>query len=442
MTIRSQITLPENIKLSNYEKESDLLLAIRFSKLASNFEIAKTLLESYGFINKIDKNGKTLLINVLTLEDEHINMDIIKLIIDKGAHTSKTPNLFIKIITELENLLDAEAIDNFKEKMKVSNCVPLTLAIRKKNIEIVKYLLDKGANIDEQDNFFDTMLITATEYDNFEIFKMAIERKANLDLLDIRGNPALYYALKQTNIEYVRILLSEGANINKISEKKLFALVTDKIDNKNFDVCSLIINNGLEVYKKIDNVSIFDYVFIETRNDDLLPIIKLILEKAESCDKVFAFKTIDTSNKEIIKILSYSINEKSLQTINSIIIKQRIDKENDIVGKPNIAATSVNQEIVQNTDSNDQKLQEILKKNDELLRNSIKSKNINMIKLILQEGVTDNMFIEIIRLNDMDLLKLCCDNTKLELSRYDILNKLVDDNINSDILDFIYKNLK
>ena len=420
MSIRNQITLPENTTSKN---SSDLMLAITFSKLGNNYDLSKLLLENYGNINKIDKDGKTLLINVLLLNNEYINNDIIKLIIDKGAYINKIPNPFLKMISELEDSVDAVIIEKFKKNTDIiSSFTPLILATKKNNIEIVKYLLGKGANIDEQDDNGDTFLIAAVENTYFEIFKLAIESNANLDLLDKSGRSALYYAARSKNMEYAKILFNKGIKIDNESKSFKIAVANDINENRivmsqlffekgatikmldsdglenlrdaikmeNCDMCTLLINNGIDVNRAVSYSynSVLMYTFNISKNDNLLKVIKLMILKGGIVNKEKALKKIDPSNKELIKMLNS---------------KQSCDNE--------------------------------------LLLKAVNSKNINMIKLLLKKGTIDNdTFIEIIRLNDMDLLKFCCDTVKIELKYNDILNKLVNNDIKYDILNFIYEN--
>ena len=414
MTTKSIITVPKE-EGSKYNLESDLILSIRYSKLESNFDIAKTLLLVYGNINKIDKNGETLLIKVLQMNDKYMSNDIIKLIIDKGSHLNKIHNPFMKMVTEFKDLVDTELSYDIIKNM-TSSLVPLILAAKKNNVEIIKYLLLKGANIDEQDKNGDTLLITSVLGRQTEIFKLAIEFKANVNLLDKFVKSALYYAFTNNHIddiEYIKILLNEGAEMysaNSPFEKaisqdifndttlrtQLFFEKGAKIKNlrncgldrltnaikiNHFDMCYLLINNGVDV-KGTNNVSPLMSAFTESRNDDFLQLIKFIIEKGGKFDREEALKNIDSSNTKLILFL---------------------------------------------------------KENTELLLKAIKSKNLNMIKLLSKEGICFDAFIEIIRLNNMDLLKYCFDNNKLVFKRDDVLKKLVDDTIELDILNFIYE---
>lgn len=417
MTTREQITLPENKNLSRYDDSSDLILAIRFSKLGKNFEIAKELLEKYERINKIDENGVTLLINILLFDTEYVNSDLIKIIIERGSHVNKLFNPIISMLDQFTSGYPIKSLNEVKDfvKKQAINYVPLTMAASNK--DIVKLLLEKGANIDQQDTYGDTLLIKTVANNDCEIVKLALEYKANVNLLDNDGRSALFYATSRGKTEYVKLLLDAGANINSEKCCPFTKAISDYIDgfftdrvvnvffekgakiemlknngidilknaiyNNNHNVCELLVNNGVDVNKEINGISALNYAIKNSMNDSLLIVIKYMIEKGGKVDKVHSLKITNINNKKLIKI--FEINE------------------------------------------------------NELLIKAVKSKNINMIKLLLKEGNgNDDILMEIIRMNDLDLLKLYCDNYKTKLARNDILNALIDDTINCDILDFIY----
>lgn len=420
-TVRSQITLPEGLSSHFQLVTSDLLLAIKYSKLGNNFEIAKSLLENYENINKIDKNGEILLNQVLMMNDAHINNKIIKLIIDKGSHINKIPNPFAKTIDELKDWISIELISEITKYVdaNISIRVPLILATKKNNIEIVEYLLAKGANIDEQDNNKDTMLTASSEHCKDEIFNIAIKFKANVGLLDKNGKSALDFAFINDKIEYAKILFNEGAKIQMLENNGVDHL-KKAISNKKLEMCLLLINNGVNIETEVNYLeakfSLLMLTFIKCMNDDLVNVITLMLTKVPHFDKHDALKKIDSSNKELLEIIKNFISNDALKVTEPT--------------KPEIVSNIVESK-------------ETLKINNELLLNAIKSKNINMIKILLKKQHQDeNILIEICRMNDMDLLKFFCENINIKLKYDELFNKLVNDNINTDILDFIYNNFK
>lgn len=425
MTSRDQITFPENEKKSEYDDKSDLMVAIKFSKLGKNFDIAKELLEKYDDINKIDDEGKTLLIKTLFSSNEHLNKDIIKLIIEKGSHVSKLVNPFISLSDKIEKetTYPISLLTKIKETInKYTDFLPLTISIDRNDFETAKLLLEKGANVNELNRHGDTLLIKSVfNSDRIEFTKLALEYKADTNITDNIEKSALYYAVDFRKTEHIKLLLDAGANINSTKnspfkkaierslESKDYSTIlkmffekgakVDMLENngikslkdalflKNFDVYNLLIDNGVDFNKEDNGISALMYAFSKSNYDDLLNVIKCMLEKngkQSGIDKELALKITDKNNKELIKILK--VNQ------NSLLLK------------------------------------------------AIKAKNINMITLLLKEKINiDENFIEIIKLNDLEVLKLCCENIKTELKCYDILDKLVNDKINSDILDYIYK---
>ena len=80
------------------------------------------------------------------------------------------------------------------------------------NIEIVKLLLNAGADIDKQDNHGDTALIYAAIKNNIEIVKLLLNSGADIDKQNNNGDTALIYAAYRNNLEIVEILLDYGAD--------------------------------------------------------------------------------------------------------------------------------------------------------------------------------------------------------------------------------------
>ncbi len=91
----------------------------------------------------------------------------------------------------------------------------LHLAILSNNIKIVLYLLNKGLNIDAEDNDRLTPLIIAmshTRYVNLAI--LLLNRHATLEHVSSNGHSALSVAIRNNNPEGAMMLIKRGANIN------------------------------------------------------------------------------------------------------------------------------------------------------------------------------------------------------------------------------------
>ena len=202
-------------------------------------------------------------------------------------------------------------------------------------IDVIKLLLDKGAYMYSKNNSHSPLqkAIDKCLYDNWDaalilFFEKGIEIKMLLD----KGVYLLEQAINKKKIPIIKLLLENGVKINKGSVCKTTPLTR---------------------------------AFTKSENDDLLEIIKFMIQKGGKIKKEVILESINPSNGELIKILKGTSNN--------------------------------------------------------LLKEAIKLKNINMIKLLIQKGETnDDIFFDVIRLNNIELMQIYYDCAKPILKRDDI----------------------
>lgn len=96
---------------------------------------------------------------------------------------------------------------------KRGNSTPLiSAAYNDDNIEIVKLLIEAGANLDLKSCNESALLIACT-YSCNKIATLLIEKGANVNLKPIRGESCLYKAVSRNNVELIRHLIKYGANL-------------------------------------------------------------------------------------------------------------------------------------------------------------------------------------------------------------------------------------
>jgi len=126
---------------------------------------------------------------------------------------------------------------------------PLLMATRFRNLEMVKILLENGANADNTNNFGTTPLrIVLDSYirpkeDDFKFVELLLDYGANVNYNDGYFTP-LQEAVQKGNLEVVKLLLDRGANVNEASGKTAFFLGDRKIKK-------LIIENEEKKWKEM-----------------------------------------------------------------------------------------------------------------------------------------------------------------------------------------------
>jgi ankyrin repeat protein len=74
-------------------------------------------------------------------------------------------------------------------------------------------LLDRGADLNAQVKYGETVLHIAVRNGYMEIVQMLLDRGANVDVQDESGETVLHCAVRQCYIELVKVLLDRGANV-------------------------------------------------------------------------------------------------------------------------------------------------------------------------------------------------------------------------------------
>ena len=223
------------------------LTALHYSIIFNNYEAFKILLDKSNiFIN----NNQNLNAFHICIQYNRINMFIDML--------SNISELFINTNNN-ENLLQyAILFDKYdfipyilKKKININNqditnglCALHQIVIKNK-IDIVKMLINYGANINIQDYYGNTSVHYCISEENIEILRLLLEHNPNLNLIDIDGNTPLHLYLK-----------------NSYLEKEILQLLITKSD------LNIQNNNGLTCLKNIIDLYIVDnYINLLTKKE-------------------------------------------------------------------------------------------------------------------------------------------------------------------------------
>jgi ankyrin repeat protein len=192
-----------NIKTKEFDRP---LLMEAISSFHSNPEVVKLLLDKGSNPNATDKEFNTPLmaaVNPLPYarKDSRPNPEIVKLLLDKGAnpniHSERYSPLLEVLLDRFEDkslattiaklLLEAKANPNFVGLIHT----PLTAAVDDNNIDAIKALLEKNANINIFSKLNISPLIHAIDSINPDLVKYLIQAGADVNLKADSGDPRL-----------------------------------------------------------------------------------------------------------------------------------------------------------------------------------------------------------------------------------------------------------
>jgi ankyrin repeat protein len=120
------------------------------------------------------------------------------------------------------------------------------LASLKGNLEMVKFLVSEGADVNMVNNNGGTALMAASEKGNLEIVKFLVSKGADVNAVNNNGNTALMLASENGNLEMVKFLFSEGADVNAVNNIGNTALMNASMFGR-LKVVQFLVSKGADV---------------------------------------------------------------------------------------------------------------------------------------------------------------------------------------------------
>jgi ankyrin repeat protein len=186
----------------------------------NNFAAVESLLDKGVNVNSKNSIGETLLI----ISIENKCKEITNLLLEKGADVNIQQDTFI---------VGEEAIPSYFKELVSKPIKPTTVggrsalhwAVVKYDMDLIETLLAKGANIDAVDAQGQTPLHCAIIDGQTEIIKLLLSRGANVNIKDFQyDHTPLHYAVTfryGCKPEIINLLLEHGADIDAVDKKGL-----------------------------------------------------------------------------------------------------------------------------------------------------------------------------------------------------------------------------
>jgi ankyrin repeat protein len=187
----------QNIEID--QPNSDGITPLWKATLAKDTVAMKILLDNKANPNAPTKGGAT----PIFIPTNNGNLDLIKILIRYGADVNYSNNEYkltplrnaarngylevVRFLVEKGAIIDARAADN---------ATALIASCGRGHIECVRFLIQNGANINVKDKDGDTPLINACANGRFEVVKLLMEKGADKNITDNKGLSAKDIASK------------------------------------------------------------------------------------------------------------------------------------------------------------------------------------------------------------------------------------------------------
>ncbi len=163
---------------------------------------------------------------------------------------------------------------------------PLHWAVRMERTDIVRLLLEvKDINLELPNKYNTTALMNAIKWDhNIEIVKLLLDKGANAKM-QINGDTALYYATINGNIDYINTLLELGdlsnSDINAQTEDTEYTALIFAAENGCLDVVKALIRADakVDIASKCDNTAL-----IVAAKNGHLDVVKALIQAGAKVD--------------------------------------------------------------------------------------------------------------------------------------------------------------
>lgn len=209
----------------------------------------------------------------------------------------------------------------------------LTLAISNSNLNLIKYLVDKGANVNIVLHTL-TPLIQCAIYDKDTIAEYLLTHGASVDVYNIQRNTPLLYAARVGSVNTLRVLMRFRANPffqNFQNYNSLeYALSFGKTEAAN------LLRDYMVAYSKGIYPSCFDGPHVERISKRRARVFYLVNDSLNS--KVFVHSKTARVVKGVLSFKGFFASDSIDYTVNFNKPRKRIEKETVISTKAKIFA--------------------------------------------------------------------------------------------------------
>lgn len=348
-------------------------------------------------INKRGINGKTPLHCAIELDE----LSLVDLLLSKRSINP--------LITDNENksALDyakdnrvLQVLINHKYGLEKDSLLHLAAILNEENA--VRFLINKGINVNEQNALLHTPLHLAAGAGHEKIIEILVkEGNANKDVLDIRNHTPLHYAVNNKRLGAVKLLSDLGASSNTVGHGKgsmKLSPVHVAVSSSNYDERDLC----LDIVRCLINAPNSQINLQDYENKTPLHYA----ERVKNIEVLLARKDIDPLMKDDDgkTPLCYA-REENKQDIVKILINNRYGQEkNNLL---HLAAEKGSSELIDSILDEGVEVDTLNESGESAIYLAAKNGHLNVVKLLLKKGAdATDVFQHAIITNNTKLIKL------------------------------------
>lgn len=144
----------------------------------------------------------------------------------------------------IEMIENAEAIDMPDNK---TGSTALVFASYYSDEEIVNLLLQKGADVNTENNVKNTPLMLAARKGNLKILKRLLQSGAAVNSQNIAGETALHNSSIEGHYEIARLLIENNANVNMLTKNLKSPMHFSMLEGDHKNIAALLLESGAEL---------------------------------------------------------------------------------------------------------------------------------------------------------------------------------------------------
>lgn len=223
-------------------------------------------------LKKYTFSNKNALSTPLYLAVSNSDIDIVKFLLDNGADIDKCKSPPLHKAINLGNIEIVKVLIDYGadiEQVYLGNS-PLYLALCKRNTTIIKYLLEKGA---DPNTLFINYCDSIYHKIPIDIFKILIRYKVSLNIQNSHFKTPIYYAIKCTNYILIKLLLENNASLTTPEGCNNHYLITAIKHNCDISILLLLIKYGVPVNEQDDLERTSLHYCVNSGKHDILKLL-------------------------------------------------------------------------------------------------------------------------------------------------------------------------